>query len=90
MCVVHKYHQKRWIEHGRTEEIRNVHNPDFVTPLEMDLHFEARQPLIFEIYDIDSKNPELKDHDFLGAARNTLANLVTKRKVRLFLYERQK
>uniref|UniRef100_A0A5S6R351 Copine-3 n=1 Tax=Trichuris muris TaxID=70415 RepID=A0A5S6R351_TRIMR len=78
MCVMFtKVGQGDWQEAGRTEVIRNSVNPDFVRKFIVDYEFEARQPLKFEVYDVDSASMKLDDHDFLGRLECTLAELVS-------------
>ena len=48
-------------EIGRTEQIKDTLNPDFVTKILIDYNFEKVQYLKFELWDID-----ISDHDFLG------------------------
>jgi len=47
--------QSFWEEAGRTEIISNTQNPEWVTKILLDYHFEEVQQLRFEIYDCDSK-----------------------------------
>ncbi|KAL7982730.1 hypothetical protein Chor_010328 [Crotalus horridus] len=47
---------------GRTEVIDNTLNPDFVRKFIMDYFFEERQNLRFDLYDVDSKSPNLSKH----------------------------
>ncbi|KAH0616520.1 hypothetical protein JD844_027680, partial [Phrynosoma platyrhinos] len=53
---------KEWREFGRTEVIDNTLNPDFVRKFIMDYFFEERQNLRFDLYDVDSKSPDLSKH----------------------------
>ncbi|KAK7878529.1 hypothetical protein WMY93_030365 [Mugilogobius chulae] len=53
---------KQWREFGRTEVIDNTLNPDFVRKYILDYFFEEKQNLRFDVYDIDSKSPELGKH----------------------------
>ncbi|KFD67895.1 LOW QUALITY PROTEIN: hypothetical protein M514_10381, partial [Trichuris suis] len=78
MCVMFKKaEQGDWQEAGRSEVVRNNLNPDFVHKFTIDYEFEARQPLKFEIYDVDSASAKLEKHDFLGRVECTLAELVS-------------
>uniref|UniRef100_W5KK13 Copine Va n=1 Tax=Astyanax mexicanus TaxID=7994 RepID=W5KK13_ASTMX len=61
---------------GRTEVIDNTLNPDFVRKYILDYFFEEKQNLRFDIYDIDSKSPDLAKHDFLGQTFCTLGEIV--------------
>ncbi|XP_072306181.1 copine Va isoform X2 [Eucyclogobius newberryi] len=67
---------KQWREFGRTEVIDNTLNPDFVRKYILDYFFEEKQSLRFDVYDIDSKSPELGKHDFLGQVFCTLGEIV--------------
>ncbi|TSW62365.1 Copine-5 [Bagarius yarrelli] len=64
------------MQFGRTEVIDNTLNPDFVRKYILDYFFEEKQNLRFDIYDIDSKSPELAKHDFLGQTFCTLGEIV--------------
>ncbi|NXA61406.1 CPNE5 protein, partial [Mohoua ochrocephala] len=61
---------------GRTEVIDNSLNPDFLRKFVLDYCFEERQNLRFDLYDVDSKSPDLSKHDFLGQAFCTLGEIV--------------
>uniref|UniRef100_A0A3P8TY80 Copine Va n=1 Tax=Amphiprion percula TaxID=161767 RepID=A0A3P8TY80_AMPPE len=61
---------------GRTEVIDNTLNPDFVRKYVLDYFFEEKQNLRFDVYDIDSKSPDLGKHDFLGQVHCTLGEIV--------------
>ncbi|KAF7209723.1 transcript variant X1 [Nothobranchius furzeri] len=72
---------KQWREFGRTEVIDNTLNPDFVRKYILDYFFEEKQNLRFDVYDIDSKSPDLAKHllprqDFLGQVFCTLGEIV--------------
>uniref|UniRef100_A0A667ZUB0 Copine Va n=1 Tax=Myripristis murdjan TaxID=586833 RepID=A0A667ZUB0_9TELE len=67
---------KQWREFGRTEVIDNTLNPDFVRKYILDYFFEEKQNLRFDVYDIDSKSPDLTKHDFLGQVFCTLGEIV--------------
>ncbi|XP_033825858.1 copine-5 isoform X1 [Periophthalmus magnuspinnatus] len=72
---------KQWREFGRTEVIDNTLNPDFVRKYILDYFFEEKQNLRFDVYDIDSKSPDLGKHptdfnDFLGQVFCTLGEIV--------------
>ena len=55
-----------FLQLGRTENIKNCLNPEFTQTFEVDYFFEEVQRLMFAVYDIDNKTPELTDDDFLG------------------------
>ncbi|XP_056897066.1 copine-5 isoform X1 [Takifugu flavidus] len=72
---------KQWREFGRTEVIDNTLNPDFVRKFILDYFFEEKQNLRFDVYDVDSKSPDLAKHptdfnDFLGQVHCTLGEIV--------------
>uniref|UniRef100_A0A8C0J0W8 C2 domain-containing protein n=1 Tax=Chelonoidis abingdonii TaxID=106734 RepID=A0A8C0J0W8_CHEAB len=50
------------LQFGRTEVIDNTLNPDFVRKFIMDYFFEERENLRFDLYDVDSKSPNLSKH----------------------------
>lgn len=66
-----------WMEHGRTEVLQNSLNPQFSTKIKIGYRFEEHQKLKFKIYDIDSHNPVLDAHDFLGEADCSLGQIVS-------------
>ncbi|RXN29402.1 copine-5-like isoform X2 [Labeo rohita] len=78
LCVLYTQgmESKQWREFGRTEVIDNTLNPDFVRKYILDYFFEEKQNLRFDIYDIDSKSPDLAKHDFLGQTFCTLGEIV--------------
>ncbi|KAK1801317.1 hypothetical protein P4O66_022999 [Electrophorus voltai] len=78
VCILYTQgvESKQWREFGRTEVIDNTLNPDFVRKYILDYFFEEKQNLRFDIYDIDSKSPDLAKHDFLGQTFCTLGEIV--------------
>ncbi|GAA6070568.1 copine-5b isoform X2, partial [Tachysurus ichikawai] len=64
------------LQFGRTEVIDNTLNPDFVRKFILDYFFEEKQNLRFDLYDVDSKSPDLSKHDFLGQMFCTLGEIV--------------
>ncbi|XP_057556905.1 copine-8 isoform X2 [Hippopotamus amphibius kiboko] len=78
ICVlyVQEVGNKEWREFGRTEVIDNTLNPDFVRKFILDYFFEERENLRFDLYDVDSKSPNLSKHDFLGQVFCTLGEIV--------------
>uniref|UniRef100_A0A8C5HTI8 Copine-5-like n=1 Tax=Gouania willdenowi TaxID=441366 RepID=A0A8C5HTI8_GOUWI len=54
----------------------NTLNPDFVRKYILDYFFEEKQNLRFDVFDIDSKSPDLAKHDFLGQVHCTLGEIV--------------
>uniref|UniRef100_A0A8C8SIC7 Copine 8 n=1 Tax=Pelusios castaneus TaxID=367368 RepID=A0A8C8SIC7_9SAUR len=78
---------KEWREFGRTEVIDNTLNPDFVRKFIMDYFFEERENLRFDLYDVDSKSPNLSKHDFLGQVFCTLGEIVGSQGILFFLMQ---
>ncbi|KAG7494474.1 copine-8-like isoform X2 [Solea senegalensis] len=78
LCVLYTQgvETKQWREFGRTEVIDNTLNPDFVRKYILDYFFEEKQNLRFDLYDMDSKSPDLSKHDFLGQMFCTLGEIV--------------
>ncbi|XP_037981202.1 copine-5-like isoform X6 [Motacilla alba alba] len=78
ICVLYTQRpgSHQWREFGRTEVIDNSLNPDFLHKFVLDYCFEERQNLRFDLYDVDSKSPDLSKHDFLGQAFCTLGEIV--------------
>uniref|UniRef100_A0A7S4DNV9 C2 domain-containing protein n=1 Tax=Lotharella globosa TaxID=91324 RepID=A0A7S4DNV9_9EUKA len=74
----------------RTEVIDNDLNPNFKKRFVMDYHFERRQELVFKVFDVDSTNlKKMADHDFLGMARTTIGDLISRGKAVLPLTDAQ-
>lgn len=69
----------KWIEHERTEKVKNNLNPDFAKGITMDYYFEMVQKLKFAVYDVDNETSSLGDDDFLGAMECTLGQIVSKK-----------
>ncbi|KAG6646481.1 hypothetical protein I3843_07G011300 [Carya illinoinensis] len=72
-------------ELGRTEVVLNSLNPTWIEKVTVAFHFEIMQPLVFHVYDIDTKyynvpvkTLKLEDQDFLGEATCVLSEIVTK------------
>lgn len=65
LCVLYTQgvETKQWREFGRTEVIDNTLNPDFVRKYILDYFFEEKQNLRFDLYDVDSKSPDLSKHN---------------------------
>ncbi|XP_071447879.1 copine-8-like [Hetaerina americana] len=77
--------EKRWVEFGRTEAVQNAHDPDFMKKIVMTYQFEVQQPLLFKVFDVDSSSSSLEDHDFLGEASCSLAQIISCGKLQLGL-----
>ncbi|RVX19050.1 Protein BONZAI 3 [Vitis vinifera] len=72
-------------ELGRTEVIMNSLNPAWIKKITVAYHFEIVQPLIFHVYDVDTKYfnlpvkmLKLNDQEFLGEGGCVLSEIVTK------------
>uniref|UniRef100_F1KU93 Nicotinic receptor-associated protein 1 n=1 Tax=Ascaris suum TaxID=6253 RepID=F1KU93_ASCSU len=66
----------RYSECGRTETLSNCLNAEWSKTIVVDYFFEEIQDIKFEVYDIDSSSNNLADHDFIGSAESTLAEIV--------------
>jgi hypothetical protein len=81
VCLVYRLVSKPdarpyYEEIGRTETIQNCLNPQWNRKVYLNYFFEQKQPLRFELYDIDSSSQQLTHHDFLGRADVELADVV--------------
>ncbi|KAK3200444.1 hypothetical protein Dsin_023859 [Dipteronia sinensis] len=72
-------------EIGRTEVIMNCLNPAWIVKISVAYQFEIVQPLVFRVYDVDTKYHnasvkmlKLNEQDFLGEASCFLSEIVTK------------
>ncbi|KAI6197678.1 C2 domain protein [Aphelenchoides besseyi] len=72
-------------EVGRTEQIQNCLNPDWAQKVKIDYHFETKQPLVFKLWDIDNKSPDLSKQDFLGECSCDLAEILAAQEGQLTL-----
>ncbi|KAL2532569.1 Protein BONZAI 3 [Abeliophyllum distichum] len=79
-------------ELGRTEVIMNNLDPAWIQKINVTYHFEIVQPLIFRVYDVDTKyhnipvkTLKLNDQEFLGEASCYLSEIVTKQNQSLIL-----
>ncbi|KAL6576117.1 Protein BONZAI 3 [Orobanche hederae] len=86
MAVVYMRRDGKLEELGRTEVIMNNLDPKWIQKINITYHFEIVQPLIFRVYDVDSKYHslpvkmlKLEDQDFLGEASCVVSEIVTKR-----------
>ncbi|KAG6646144.1 hypothetical protein CIPAW_08G173800 [Carya illinoinensis] len=84
-------------ELGRTEVILNSLNPTWIEKVTVAFQFEIVQPLVFHVYDVDTKfhnipvkTLKLKDQDFLGEATCVLSEVLTKQNRSLTLNLRSK
>ncbi|KAK7284308.1 hypothetical protein RJT34_19053 [Clitoria ternatea] len=85
VVVFAKKRDDRLEELGRTEVIMNCLNPEWIEKITVAFQFEVVQPLVFHVYDIDTKyygvptkTLKLGDQEFLGMASCTLSEIVTK------------
>lgn len=65
-----------WREVGRTEQVKDCLNPDFVFTLSLDYYFEEQQNLKFTVYDVDVPEGPVSQQDFIGAAETTVGKIV--------------
>ncbi|GER49043.1 calcium-dependent phospholipid-binding protein [Striga asiatica] len=86
MAVVYTRRDGKLEELGRTEVIMNNLDPNWIQKINITYHFEIVQPLIFHVYDVDSKYHnlpvkmlKLEDQDFLGEANCVVSEIVTRR-----------
>ncbi|EEC79095.1 hypothetical protein OsI_19720 [Oryza sativa Indica Group] len=84
MLVIYIRKDTRLEEIGRTEVILNSLEPSWITKATISYQFEIIQPLVFKIYDIDTryhntpvKTLNLAQQDFLGEACCNLSEIVT-------------
>ncbi|KAG8067854.1 hypothetical protein GUJ93_ZPchr0005g15471 [Zizania palustris] len=85
MLVIYTKKGGRLEEIGRTEVILNSLEPSWITKATINYQFEIVQPLVFRIYDIDTryhntpvKMLNLSQQDFLGEACCNLSEIATK------------
>ncbi|XP_076919316.1 protein BONZAI 3-like [Bidens hawaiensis] len=87
MAVVYEKKKDGTLEEvGRTEVIMNNLNPMWIQKINVAFHFEIVQPLVFRVYDVDTKYHnlstkmlDLKDQDFIGEANCVLSEIMTHR-----------
>ena len=77
MCVLFILQNGRYIEVDRTEVIWDDPNPSWVHIFKSMYVFETNQPLRFCIYDVDSENGPLENHDYIGFCDTTVQHLVS-------------
>nr|POE70425.1 protein bonzai 3 [Quercus suber] len=86
MAVVYaKKRDGKLEELGRTEVVLNSLNPAWIEKVTVTFQFEIVQPLVFHVYDVDSKyhnvpvkTLKLNDQEFLGEATCVLSEIVAK------------
>ncbi|KAK3769056.1 hypothetical protein RRG08_012006 [Elysia crispata] len=76
MCVLFVKQFGQWREFGRTEAIRQTLNPAFTESFLVDYEPFIQQPLLFAVYDIDSRSMDLRHHDFVGSVEVKLEELM--------------
>ncbi|KAF3957992.1 hypothetical protein CMV_017046 [Castanea mollissima] len=93
MAVVYaKKRDGKLEELGRTEVVLNSLNPAWIEKVTVAFQFEIVQPLVFHVYDVDSKYHnvpvkmlKLNDQEFLGEATCVLSEIMTKQTRSLIL-----
>lgn len=86
MAVVYVKRKDGQLEEiGRSEVVLNSLNPVWITKITITYQFEVVQPLVFQVYDIDTqfhnvpaKMLKLEEQQFLGEATCLLSEIVTK------------
>ncbi|TXG65741.1 hypothetical protein EZV62_007016 [Acer yangbiense] len=86
MAVVYAKKREGTLEEiGRTEVIMNSLDPAWIVKISIAYQFEIVQPLVFHVYDVDTKYHnvsvkmlKLNEQDFLGEASCSLSEIVTK------------
>ncbi|XP_048765643.2 copine-3-like [Ostrea edulis] len=69
---------QQWEELGRTELIKNCHDPKFAHAFTVDYFFEEVQKVKIEVYDLDNETATLEDDDFLGKVECNLGEIVSR------------
>ncbi|XP_062569286.1 copine-3-like [Saccostrea cucullata] len=69
---------QKWEELGRTELIKNCHDPKFTRAFKVDYFFEEVQKVKVEVYDLDNETATLEDDDFLGKIECNLGEIVSR------------
>ncbi|KAK0601843.1 hypothetical protein LWI29_027993 [Acer saccharum] len=85
MAVVYAKKREGTLEEiGRTEVVMNNLNPAWIVKVSIAYQFEIVQPLVFHVYDVDTKYHnvsvkmlKLNEQDFLGEASCFLSEIVT-------------
>jgi len=78
MCVLYTKCGIRghWVEEGRTESVKNTGDPEWQKTFNLKYYFHQKQSLRFCLFDVDSDSNDLADHDNLGTAECTLAQIL--------------
>lgn len=69
--VADEQRPNQWRLYGKTEQIENNLNPDFVTHFEMDYYFEKEQRIKVEVYDVD-----LTELEHIGSIETSLGAIM--------------
>ena len=76
VCVVFILQNKKWIEGGRTEILKDTQDPIWAHKVQLQYKLETKQVIMLEIYDTDSCKKSLDPDNFLGRVETTLENVV--------------
>ena len=70
-----------WNRIGQTEVIHDNLNPEWVTKVTVDFHFEQQERFKIQVFDSDDDRnlQNLQNHDFIGELEFTLHEVVTTR-----------
>jgi len=70
-----------WQLLGTTEKIKNCANPKFTRAVTVNYMFEETQAFRFAVYDIDSKDANLSQQDFIGELYCNLSDIICSSKL---------
>lgn len=78
-CILFRQTGNMWQKIGQTEVINDNLNPQWVTKITVDFHFEQQERFKVQVFDCDDdKNLQnLAAHDFIGELEFTLHEIVT-------------
>ena len=84
-CILYKQTGRVWTKLGQTEVIHDNLNPQFVTKVPAEYHFEQQEKFKVEVYDVDDDTQinNLKAHDFIGRLEFELHEIITARDQKL-------
>jgi len=68
--------QGNWTQLGVTETLKDNLNPDFKKTIIVDFMFESKQPLKFEVWDVDDSGKD----DLIGSVETTVGEIMGARK----------
>lgn len=79
VCVLYvkELGHPEFCEVGRTEQIQNTLNPQWVTKFTMDYKFEEKQTLRFSVFDWDNQKTQTKHQDALGSLEASLGEIMS-------------